>query len=84
MLQSLNQEKCTWRLISSLYRDRLETEMNAGNDEPMMIDMLVITINKDILFHAIIKALNMLPDVIKLYQISHNMQKINCTFIHLK
>ncbi len=43
MLQSLNQEKCTWRLISSLYRDRLETEANAGNDEPMMIDMLVMT-----------------------------------------
>ncbi len=43
MLESLNSEKYTWRLVASLYRDRLETEAKGECEEAMMLDMLVGT-----------------------------------------
>ena len=39
----LNQEMCTWRLVSDLYKDRLETEQKAAQ-QPMMLDNLVCLI----------------------------------------
>ena len=41
MLQTLTSEKHTWRLITSLYRDRLETEAKGDAEESMMVDILV-------------------------------------------
>ena len=41
MLQNLTSEKHTWRLIMTLYRDRLETEAKTDVDESMMVDILV-------------------------------------------
>ena len=40
MLEAVRQERNTWRLLTSLYRDRLETEMKS-EEEPMMVDSLV-------------------------------------------
>ena len=41
MLQNLTSEKHTWRLVMTLYRDRLETEAKTDVDESMMVDILV-------------------------------------------
>ena len=41
MLQNLTNEKHTWRIIMSLYRDRLETEAKGDVDESMMVDITV-------------------------------------------
>ena len=41
MLQNLTSEKHTWRLVMTLYRDRLETEAKTDVDESMLVDILV-------------------------------------------
>lgn len=41
MLQNLISEKHTWRLITSIYRDRLETEAKGDVEESMIVDVLV-------------------------------------------
>ena len=40
MYRSLNDEKKTWQLIQSLYRDRMETEAK-HQQESMLIDTIV-------------------------------------------
>ena len=41
MLRLIGCEKKTWRLLTSLYRDRMESEATADDDDAMMVDDVV-------------------------------------------
>ena len=43
MIDLLKQERCTWSLLNTLYKDRLEADMQAGGveEEGMIVDSLV-------------------------------------------
>ena len=42
MIRQLKQERSTWSLVTSIYRDRLDHEMKGDDgEEPMMLDDLV-------------------------------------------
>ncbi len=49
MIEQLDDEKCTWRLIGTLYKDRLETGVKGDHEEAMMVDMLV-SVSQDLIY----------------------------------